>query len=277
MDDCSLARDRERWNATTIFLGQLLNELDTVSEGSIDPGGIREKDVVRGVEQTVSRRPKLRPMLSAIIDSIPRTSASHADLAAPNRELESDAQLTTLPFHDRVAPIGADRPVVLPRRSGRVLTRSVRSTPLSDPLVRPRVLTHTERAPEQPEPGSHASSAKPTTTAHPVGQPPETEGAHDQAGSDLGTRGEGSARPPRPSELPVVERAIQSLQHVSRLVEMQGADPLLGKVRRVLGSRGGTREQEGLTDAELNKYLIYDQNGKGYWQGKRQYSRSHNA
>ena len=40
---------------------------------------------------------------------------------------------------------------------------------------------------------------------------------------------------------------------------------------------GGTREQEGLTDAELNKYLIYDQNGKGYWQGKRQYSRSHNA
>ena len=85
MDDCSLARDRERWNATTIFLGQLLNELDTVSEGSIDPGGIREKDVVRGVEQTVSRRPKLRPMLSAIIDSIPRADAGHTDLAAPNR------------------------------------------------------------------------------------------------------------------------------------------------------------------------------------------------
>ena len=137
MDDCSLARDRERWNATTIFLGQLLNELDTVSEGSIDPGDIREKDVVRGVEQTVSRRPKLRPMLSAIIDSIPRTGASHADLAAPNRELESDAQLTTLPFHDRVAPIGADRPVVLPRRSGRVRGRLVRLTPLVRPPCAP--------------------------------------------------------------------------------------------------------------------------------------------
>ena len=58
----------------------------------------------------------------------------------------------------------------------------------------------------------------------------------------------------------MIERTIQSLQDAPRLVEMQGADPLLGKVRRVLGSRGGTREQEGLTDAELNKYLIDDQN-----------------
>ena len=34
----------------------------------------------------------------------------------------------------------------------------------------------------------------------------------------------------------------------------------MGKVRRVLGSKGGTREQEGLTDAELNINLIADQN-----------------
>ena len=34
----------------------------------------------------------------------------------------------------------------------------------------------------------------------------------------------------------------------------------MGKVRRVLGSKGGTREQEGLTDAELNINLIDDQN-----------------
>ena len=110
------------------------------------------------------------------------------------------------------------------------------------------------------EPGPHASSAKSTTTAYPVGQPPETEGVYDQTGNDLGTRGKVSARPPRPSELPVIERAIQSLQDVPRFVKMQGADPLLGKARRVLGSRGGTREQEGLTDAELSQYVIGDQN-----------------
>ena len=151
--------------------------------------------MARGVDQTVSRRPTLQPMLSAIIDSIPRAGASHTDLAASSREFASDAQLATLPFHDRVAAIDAERPVVLTRRSGRVLTQSVRSTPLSDPLVRPRVLTHTERALEQPEPGPHASSAKSMTTAHPVGQPPETGGVHDQTGKDLGTRGGGSARP----------------------------------------------------------------------------------
>ena len=37
-------------------------------------------------------------------------------------------------------------------------------------------------------------------------------------------------------------------------------NPLLGKVRRVLGSRGDMREQGGLTDVELNKFLIDDQN-----------------
>ena len=68
-----------------VLEGQLLNELDTLREGIIHPGGIREKAVVRGVDQTVSRRPKLRPMLSAIIDSIPRADAGHTDLAAPNR------------------------------------------------------------------------------------------------------------------------------------------------------------------------------------------------
>ena len=58
----------------------------------------------------------------------------------------------------------------------------------------------------------------------------------------------------------MIERAIQSLQDVPRLVEMQEEDPLLGKVRRVLGSRECTRGQEGLTDAELSKYLVDDQN-----------------
>ena len=112
----------------------------------------------------------------------------------------------------------------------------------------------------QQEPGPHASRAKSTTTAHPVGQPHETEGAHDQAGNDLGTRGEGSAHPRRPSKLLVIERAIQSLQYVPRLFDMQGADPRLGKVRRVLDSRGGTRVQEGFTDAEVSTYLKDDQN-----------------
>ena len=46
---------------------QLLNELDTPSVGTIDPGGVRRKAVVRGVDQTVSRRPTSWPMLSAII------------------------------------------------------------------------------------------------------------------------------------------------------------------------------------------------------------------
>ena len=76
---------------------------------------------------------------SALSDSIPRADVGHTDLAVPNRELARDAQLAAIPFHDRVAAIGADRPVVLPRRSGRVLTRSVRLMPLSDFLVRPRV------------------------------------------------------------------------------------------------------------------------------------------
>ena len=148
-----------------VLEGQLLNELHTFSEGATDPGGIREKTVVQGVDQTVSRRPTSRPMLSVIIDSIPRAGTSRTDLAAPYKEFSSDAQLATLPFHDRVAALGADRPVVVPTRSGCVLTRSVRLTPLSDPLVRPRVLTHTERAPQQPEPGPQASRATSTTTA----------------------------------------------------------------------------------------------------------------
>ena len=94
------------------------------------------------------------------------------------------------------------------------------------------------------EPGPHASSAKSTTTSHPVGQPPEAEGAHDQTGNDLGTRGEGSARPHdrQNCRLPVIERAIQSLQNIPRLIKMQGADPLLGKVRRVVeGARASKR------------------------------------
>ena len=148
-----------------VLEGQLLNELHTFSEGATDPGGIREKTVVQGVDQTVSRRPTSRPMLSVIIDSIPRAGTSRTDLAAPYKEFSSDAQLATLPFHDRVAAIGADRLVVLPRHFGRVLTRSVRLTNLPDPLVRARVLTHTERAPQQPEPGPQASRATSTTTA----------------------------------------------------------------------------------------------------------------
>ena len=82
----------------------------------------------------------------------------------------------------------------------------------------------------------------------------------------------------------MIERDIQSLQDVSHLVEMQGADPLWGKVRRALGSRGRTSEQEGLTDTELNKYLVDDHNllwleyeRVGVLARKRQYSWSHNA
>ena len=42
--------------------------------------------------------------------------------------------------------------------------------------------------------------------------------------------------------LPVIERAIQSLQNIPRLIKMQGADPLLGKVRRVVeGARASKR------------------------------------
>ena len=112
-------------------------------------------------------------MISAIIDSIPRADAGHTDLKAPNGEFASDAELATLPFHNRVSSIGADRPVVLPRRPSRVLTPSVRLIPLSDPLVRPCVLGHTERAPEQPEPGPHVSSTTSTTTAHLVANLPK--------------------------------------------------------------------------------------------------------
>ena len=186
-----------------------MNNLNSITEGTTDPGGIREKHVVRGVDQTVSTRPKLRPMLSVVIDSIPRADAGHTGLEAQNRELASDARLAILPFHDRVAANGADRPAVLPRRSGRVRARSVRSIPPSDPLVRPRLLTHTERTPEQPEPGPHASSAKSTTTAHPVGQPSETEEEHDQTGKHLGKKGKESARPSRPSKLPVIKSTVQ--------------------------------------------------------------------
>ena len=131
-----------------VLEGQLLNELDTLREGIIHPGGIREKAVVRGVDQTVSRRPTSRPMFSAVIDSTPRAGASHADLAASNREFANETQVATLPFHDRVAAIGADRLVVLPRHFGRVLTRSVRLTNLPDPLVRARVcLLYTSPSP----------------------------------------------------------------------------------------------------------------------------------
>ena len=173
---------------------------------------------------------------------------------------QAHAQLTTLPFHDRVAAIGAKRSVVLPRRSGRVFTWSARLTLLSDPLVSPRVLTHTEREPEQPEPSPHASSTKSTTTSHPVGQPPEAEGAHDQTGNDLGTRGEGSARPPRPSELPVAgDRTCHPVvTKYSSLDQDAGSRPAIGQGQA--SSRGGTSEQEGLADAELSKYLVDDQN-----------------
>ena len=110
------------------------------------------------------------------------------------------------------------------------------------------------------EPGPHASSAKSTTTSHPVGQPPEAEGAHDQTGNDLGTRGEGSARPPRPSELPVAgDRTCHPVvTKYSSLDQDAGSRPAIGQGQA--SSRGGTSEQEGLADAELSKYLVDDQN-----------------
>ena len=89
-DDCTLDNPLDYVGTQgPVLEGQLLNELDTLSEGTGDPGGIREKDVVRGVDQTVSRRPTLRPMLSAITGSIACAGASHTDLAAPNREFAS--------------------------------------------------------------------------------------------------------------------------------------------------------------------------------------------
>ena len=98
----------------------------------------------------------------------------HTELAAPNDEFASDAQLATFMFHDRLAVIGADTPVIPSSRSGRVLTPSVRLILLSDPLVRPCVRTHAGKAAEQPVPGPHALSAKSTPTSHLVGQPYET-------------------------------------------------------------------------------------------------------
>ena len=57
----------------------------------------------------------------------------------------------------------------------------------------------------------------------------------------------------------MIERDIQSLLDVPGLVRKQEADQVLDKVRRVRGSNRDTRGREGLTDAELNKYLIDDQ------------------
>ena len=137
-DDCTSGNPLDYGGPRGLVLeGQLLNDLNSLKEGTTDPGGTREKDAVRGVDQTVSRRPKLRPMLNVVINSIPRADASHTDLEAQNGEVSSDARLAALPFHDQVAAIGADRPVVLPRRSGRVRGRLVRLTPLVRPPCAP--------------------------------------------------------------------------------------------------------------------------------------------
>ena len=60
------------------------NELDTFSEMTIYPGGIREKAMAGGGDQTVSRRLTSR-LFSTIVDSILRAGVTHTDLKVPNQ------------------------------------------------------------------------------------------------------------------------------------------------------------------------------------------------
>lgn len=191
------------------------------------------KSFFGGVNRTVSRRPEVRLKLSAIVDSIPRIDRGPSDNVAPTAELASGAQLGTLPFHDRVAAIGADEPSVSLRRSGRFLNPSVRLIPLTDSPALSRDLPSSPRPLDQLKRGSNASGATSTPIAHPVGttpppggrRPPQdrlgTKGKPYQAANDRGTRGGASLRPTQPPELPVIERAIQPLRDAPDLVRKQ--------------------------------------------------------
>ena len=228
----------------------------------VDPGGVREKHAVRTKDPTSTRTPS---MLSAIVDSIPRAVAVLDPLPGRCDDLTSNAQLAPLPFHDRLATIGADGAVLPVRRSSRARTPSVRLMLLPEAPARshcpvrdvhsPAKLRTIEEAVATDKgsvPGAlQVSSARPQPG---VGDGPSTDLVEDVPVA----RGEESTRSAEPTETTGIERAIRSLQDVPRLVWMQGADPFLNKVTQALFGQGKIAGTNGLTKEVVNRYLTDD-------------------
>ena len=218
-----------------ILDGQLLNDLEPFKEGMVDPGGVREKHTVRAKSLTSPRTPS---MLSAIVDSIPRTVAALDPLPGQCDGLTNDAQLATLPFHDRLATVEADGVVLPVRRSSRARTPYVRLMPLPEAPARSYCPVRDVHSPAKPRTMEKAAApdkgsvpdALQVSSARPqpgVGDGPATDLVEDVPVA----RGEESTRSAEPTETTVIERAIRSLQDVPRFVGMQEADSFLNKVR----------------------------------------------
>lgn len=106
----------------------LLNDLELLEEGLVDPGGIRKQYVVRRENPTMNS--KRVPSVLCVIFAIGARTVVVLEKPAGNLDdLTSGAQVATLPFHDRVAAMETVR------RSRHARTLSVRLTLFPEVLL----------------------------------------------------------------------------------------------------------------------------------------------